>query len=103
MAASRIKVLISELNSTELDTSTEYDLQAATVYFDNTGSDIAASDIGAALVELSNRVGGNSFSRRFVSGQTVISESDEMILSDFVEIKPEGTLEVLGLLTILNF
>lgn len=47
-------------------------------------------------------IAGGAFSKRFVNEEILIDSEDEMILSDFVDIDENGTLEIDGLFTILG-
>ena len=98
--ADQVKITIQEKNGVELPQPEEYNLIAANIPYDNTGTNITAIDVEAAITELSSRVGG--FSKRFITVEVTIAATDEMILSDFMDIEDLGSIEIDGMLTILG-
>lgn len=99
MARRSIKYAILEVDDNELDMPTEHIPDAGDIKFDVYGW--IADNVRDAIQEAKN-AGGFSFSKRFVKTNVIIPETDEMIVSDFCEISPTGSLEINGLLTILG-
>jgi len=98
--ADLVKITVEEINGIELAQPTEYALIAENIPYDNTGTNITAIDVEAAITELSSRVGG--FSKRFITAEITIASTDEMILSDYMDVETNGCIEINGLLTILG-
>lgn len=74
---------------------------AYSIPFDNSTNGFFAEDVQRAIEEIV-RHALSGFSKRYVDTFIIIRATDEMILSDFVDIEPTGMLEIDGLLTILN-
>jgi hypothetical protein len=76
-----IKILVSEIEGTELEYSTEYDLLSALNFIGFTGS--------------------QRFSRKTIPiGETVtVPEGDEMVLTTYMDVL--GNIDILGEVTIL--
>lgn len=98
MARRDIKYSILELDGIELDMPTEHIPDGNDIKFDVLGW--IADNVRDAIIEAKNS--GFSFSKRFVRTHVIIPDTDEMIVSDCVEIAPTGSLEINGLLTILG-
>lgn len=97
--ADQVKITIQEKNGIELPQSEEYSLIAENIPFDNTNSDLTTTDVSAAIKESDSKLKGG---KRFINKEIVIFNTDEMIISDMIDIDINGSLEVNGLLTILG-
>jgi hypothetical protein len=105
VATSRIKVSVLEQDTVELENPTEFDLTAHTLFYDPAGTPFVSDNVGEALAEIDQRFNAinPSMAKRFITSEVTIAASEEMIVSDMIDISPLGCLTVSGMLTILNF
>jgi hypothetical protein len=97
--ADQVKIIIQEKNGIELPQPEEFSLIAENIPFDNTDSELTTDNVDSAIKESDSRFKGG---KRFINKDVIIASTDEMLISDMIDIDINGSLEVNGLLTILG-
>jgi hypothetical protein len=100
----RYKVLSVETDGVENDVQTELPLDADRVFFDNTGTGFAATNVKEAIIEAqTGSTTPDNFSYRIVENKVVTIPSDQqMIVHSELKLLAGGDLVVSGELVILT-
>ena len=101
----RYKILVVEVDGSELDVQTELPLDADRVFFDASTSGLAANNLQAAIDELVGSAGSAAnFSYSTIINQTItIPTNQQMAVYGEFSIVGTGDLNVSGELVLLNW